>query len=72
MWHKSLTRFQLLFGILLVLMLGGCATDTVVPGSHKAVVVSTEDLQIRTHDGMTRDELKLQVMRFADRYANRN
>lgn len=58
-----------MFGILLASMLGGCATDTVVPGSHKAVVVSTGDPQIQVSDGMTRDELKLQVMRFADRYA---
>lgn len=69
--HNNLTSFLSLFGILVTVILGGCATDTVVPGSRKAVVVSAADPQTQVRDGMTRDELKLQVMRFADRYATR-
>lgn len=68
MRHNNLARFLSLFSILLAFMLGGCATDTVVPGSRKAVVVSAAGPLIQVSDGMTRDELKLQVMRFADRY----
>ena len=66
--HSHLARFLLLFGILLASVLAGCTTKTTVPGSRQATVVSTVGPQAQVSDGMTRDELKLQVMgRFADR-----